>query len=187
MLYLEILPNELMEILFIKLKKDSVLVSNISDTLKKLYNKFMYNINNGIYLPINYLKRVSDINKVKNTLIHRITTYHFIDIDDTRLKYIIDTIKSIKYIYSSYIYDNHINVLIAIVAQTVDNNYIFIRYMPGTAGICVYIDNYKNWKLFWDEILIKENITKDLLLIDNQYVDHVVILPLRTSLTWPNE
>jgi hypothetical protein len=48
MLYFEFLPNELIEIIFLKLKNSSILLKNI---LVDNYIQFISNIKKGIYNP----------------------------------------------------------------------------------------------------------------------------------------
>jgi hypothetical protein len=171
MLYLELLPNELIEILFFKLRKESVALSNTSDTLKELYDKFMYNINNGLYLPINYLKNAFNINEVKSELISNINNiYKFETINLDNMIPMMNFINKIKYIYSYNSWGLGWEDKMYVISQTIDNLYIFIMYYKGEYDMRVSLAEYKTWKLLWDDFISKDEERKSRILKNNNYI-----------------
>jgi hypothetical protein len=182
MLYFELLPNELIEIIFLKLKNSSIL---LKDILIDNYTQFISNIKKCMYNP-------KDIFNYK-------TIYHFINnMDSDFLEYRDSTINLIvlsRYTgyYIRYIrtqdlifnkfngikfnQDNHKELFNKIETNILDIKYIYLNismypnstYIIGETNkkeyILIYkyesamskyyeVNIYKNWKLLWNNIKI---------------------------------
>jgi hypothetical protein len=195
MLYFNLLPNELMDLIFFKLKSDSVLLKDISDR----YSIFLDNLNKGNYLPENVF-RVLDLS-IKNKMLKYIdeikgnkfdVNYNNVDIENH--EYIIDEKGKEKILYKSppdYIIDiinTYVNNSKYIflyhetsykresghdtfyIAKTKNNEYVIINIYESNwvnvGSLDIYIN--KNFKYLWETILNKEEYNH--LLTTNLYI-----------------
>jgi hypothetical protein len=194
MLYFNLLPDELMDLIFFKLKSESVLLKDISDR----YHIFLDNLNKGNYLPEDVflildlsiknkmLKYMDDIKDLKFDIhyngedYNEYQTYDYTGIEGIVYRelpkniydIIINYINNSKYIFLYHeILDKNNDATHFYMIQTKNNEYIIINlYLSDWIQyIPLNIHINKNFKYLWETVLNKEKYNP--LLSANSYIE----------------
>jgi hypothetical protein len=195
--YFDILPKELIELLFFTLKNKSILLSDVSDTLKIYYEEFITGVSNGYYTPDKVFKKINANDTYIDFIIKNIEydaenidvyseeykdkfqteVFEFNDIIITTanrveiLNTIRYSINNIKEIYlSNYIRQNlkTFNITLLYIMLTKNNDYIYFkRYQSLMYPHKVKFYINKNWKYFWNNCI--PDYGKDAVMYINLY------------------
>jgi hypothetical protein len=192
MLYFNLLPDELMDLIFFKLKSDSILLKDISDR----YPIFLDNLNKGNYLPENVfkilnsgikdkmLKYINDIKDSKFDIHYNgkdIKNYDYTDVE--RVEYrelskdiydiMINYINNSKYIFlyhETWYREDEGDSQIYLIQTKIDEFVIIDLYLScwySYKPLNIHIN--KNFKYLWETILNKEEYNP--LLSANSYIE----------------
>lgn len=199
MLYLDMLPEELLYQIFNNLKGDASIISKINDTYRKTYNKWTQDILSGNLKPDDIFNHIEDVDALvecleefmeKFTLRNRDKLYcEFVINYKSSLDYsvsdLIDGIKiyieEIKSIYMTTVIHTYYDIECLhytfqyFIFKSIVNDkeiYVYIRleYLYYTTMSC-YLFTHSNFKELWYKIDYLDCRCKDLLLLRESFFD----------------